>query len=333
MTLCVSWIRKVNNSEELIFATDSELRGGGEAWDKGVKLFELPNKDALMAFTGATARAYPLLLNLISSINYEDFFFHKRYTLIELKEHIEDLFSILIKTITETSEDIHKVRGEARLLLGGWDWEANQFRIWLLKYEKKSERFEALELTDDEDRTNFFVFIGEAADEKLDIEAKAQDDLTKLLIEEKKLHTKLDMEPLKILRDIALDKEVIGVRGSLQIAKVYKSNKTEFMGIYWPSSKGSPHFQGRKYNELNKPQVRYFDADTFELIESDLPNELSEISTDLFGENDKLVENAYPDGILSTTLTEKEKAKLKSIFKDVAYKLFIQKQEETKIAE
>jgi len=291
----------------------------------------MPNKDALICFTGNTARAYPLILNLISSISYEDLFFKRTYTLGDLKDHVNDLFSVLIKTISENVEDIHLLRGEARLLFGGWDWEANKFRIWLFKYDKETEKFIANELTDDDNRTNFYVFIGEAAD--IDIEQKAQDDLTLKLMEENKLHMRLDMEPIEILRDITLDTGIIGVGGSLQVAKVYKSNKTEFFGTYWHSSKGLPYFQGRKYTEINKPLVRYFNPDTFELLESDLPNELKEITDEIFGDNKSLIESYYPDGFLLSAISEKEKLKLKLIFKDVAYRLFIKKQEQTEIAE
>jgi len=70
MTLCVAWIRQANNTEELVFATDSTLTGG-EKWDHGVKLFELPRKDCLLSFAGSTARAYPLILNLVSSISFD----------------------------------------------------------------------------------------------------------------------------------------------------------------------------------------------------------------------------------------------------------------------
>lgn len=224
MTLCTAWIRQANDSEELVFATDSELRGGGEKWDKGVKLFELPNKDALLCFTGTTSRAYPLILNLISSITYEDLFFRKSYTLIDLKEHVLDLFSTLIKTISDYVDDKHRVRGEARFLFGGWDWEKGRFRIWIILYDAEKEKFVASELTEDNERTSFYVFLGEAKD--IEVEDWANEELTKLLIKEKKLHMKLDMEPLKILRTAALDTEIIGIGGSLQIAKVYKSNKT-----------------------------------------------------------------------------------------------------------
>ena len=65
----------------------------------------------------------------------------------------------------------------------------------------------------------------------------------------------MDMEPLKLLREIALDASTREVGGSLQIAKVYKSNRTEFFGITWPSSDSAPYFQGRKYNQVTKPGV------------------------------------------------------------------------------
>jgi hypothetical protein len=48
MTLCVAWIRQAGDNEELVFATDSTLTGG-EKWNRGIKLFELPRKDCLVS--------------------------------------------------------------------------------------------------------------------------------------------------------------------------------------------------------------------------------------------------------------------------------------------
>ncbi|WP_294215899.1 hypothetical protein [uncultured Chryseobacterium sp.] len=325
MTLCTAYIRQVNDTEELIFATDSELTGGGEKWDKGVKLFELPNKDALLCFTGTTSRAYPLILNLISSISYEDIFFKISYTLEDLKDHILQLFSTLIRSITDIIDDKHSVRGEAKFLFGGWDWKLGQFRIWIILYDAGEEKFLATELTESSDRTNFYVFIGEAKD--IDAEEWANEELTKLLIKDKKLHMKFDMEPLKIIRTASLDKDITGIGGSLQIAKVYKSNKTEFFGVYWHSVKGRPFFQGREYNEIDKPIVRYFDPDTFEIIESDLPERLITISEELYGEDCDFVQGCFDEeGFLRLDLPEKTKYKLKLIFKGLAYRLFIEQQ-------
>ena len=44
MTLCVAYIRQVNETEELVFATDSCLTGG-EKWKHGIKLFRIPKRD------------------------------------------------------------------------------------------------------------------------------------------------------------------------------------------------------------------------------------------------------------------------------------------------
>ncbi len=38
MTLCIAWIRQEKEqNQELVFATDSMLTGGGETWKHGVK--------------------------------------------------------------------------------------------------------------------------------------------------------------------------------------------------------------------------------------------------------------------------------------------------------
>lgn len=326
MTLCTAHIRQVNDTEELVFATDSHLNGAGEKWDKGVKLFEMPNKDALLCFTGTTSRAYPLILNLVSSIDYDDDLFNRAYTVVDLKDYILELFSSLITSITDYVEDKHKVRGEARFLFGGWDWKSDQFKIWYIQYSPDDEEFIATELTDDTDKTNFQVYIGEA--NGIEIEDEANKKLTQLLIDTDRIHNKLDMEPLKILRDVSIDPNIEGVGGSLQIGKVYKSNRTEFYGIYWPSSKGKPCFQGREYNDINKPLVRYFDSDTFEIIESDIPDKLMVITEEEYEKDYEFVKSCYEEesGYLKENVTEKEKYTLKLIFKDISYRQFIEKQ-------
>ncbi|MBL7780493.1 MAG: hypothetical protein JNM22_04680 [Saprospiraceae bacterium] len=326
MTLCVSWIRQVKNRQELVFATDTVLTGG-ERWDKGVKLFEMPRKDALLCFTGSTIRAYPLVLNLISSISYDQHLNSPMASLDDVVVHLTELFSKLIRTITEVDGMVHEARAEARFLFGGWDWEMEAFRVWAINYEATSESFLATELTGNEKQTSFYTFVGEA--NGVDIEQVAKKKFNQLLLDEDKVHQKLDMEPLKILKQIALDEEVREVGGSLQIAKVYKSNRTEFFGIFWQSSKGVPFFQGREYSNVTKPQVRYLNPDTFEIMELDLPDKLSEISKEIYGLHVEFISECYPDGFLKNEISERDKATLKTVFKEVAYAQFISKEEKT----
>ncbi len=145
-----------------------------------------------------------------------------------------------------------------------------------------------------------------------------------LMVDEDKIDSKLDMEPLTILRDIALDKSIREVGGSLQIAKIYKSNKTEFLGIIWPSSEGKPHFQGREYNNITKPLVRYYNPDTFEIMDLELPPKLTKVTEEIYGTNIDFINECYPDGLLKDGISEKDAQILKSIFKDIAYSLFLE---------
>lgn len=326
MTLCTAYIRQANDTEELIFATDSCLTGG-EKWKHGIKLFELPRKDCLLCFAGSTIRAYPLVLNLVSSIHLDNYLQSPSATLDEVLDFLSELFTKLVKTITEVGkEHIHEERGAARFLFGGWDWQKGVFRVWILFYSEQAEGFIFNELTNDSSKTRFYTFLGDAT---IDVEKEAKTRFKTILAEEDKFDSKLDMEPLRVLSSISLDKEIREVDGSLQIAKIYKSNRTEFFGIYWESSKGKPCFQGREYNETNKPLVRYFDPDTFEVIESDLPNKLATISAEMYREDYEFVRECFDEnGFLKDSLPEKSKHTLRLIFKEVAYRQFIAQQEE-----
>lgn len=330
MTLCVAYIRQVNETEELVFATDSCLTGG-EKWKHGIKLFRIPKRDCLLCFAGSTARAYPLVLNLVSSIHLDKYLQSPEASLQDVLEYLSGLFTDLItKIISEIpGEDIHELRSGVQFLFGGWDWSAGAsgaFRVWKLYYSQDLEGFIFDELTNN-GKKRFYTFLGDPEE----IEGVAKEMYKKMLFDNDIQDDPIDMEPLMILRDISLEEEHRAIDGSLQIGKVYKSNKSEFFGIYWPSSKGKPCFQGREYNELNKPILRYFNPDNFEILESDLPDKLAEITEEIYGNDFEFIRDCYEEsGHLKTGLTEKSKHTLKLIFKDVAYRLFItqQKQEE-----
>jgi hypothetical protein len=328
MTLCTAFIRQANNTEELVFATDSCLTGG-EKWKHGIKLFELPRKDCLLCFAGSTMRAYPLVLNLISSIHLDNYLQSPAARLEEVLVYTSELFTELVKKIISevSGEDIHELRGDAKFLFGGWDWESNSFKVWMLYYSREVDGFIFKLLNEDSTKKRFYVFLGDPSPK---IEENALMAYKQMLYDQDIQDDPINMEPLKILRDVSLNPTVREVDGSLQIAKVYKSNKTEFFGIYWESSKGKPYFQGREYNEMNKPLIRYFDPDTFEIYDSELPEKLSNISKFEMLEDFNHIKVCYDeDGFLKKDLSEKQKYKLKLIFKDIAYKIFLNLQFQT----
>ena len=127
MTLCAAWIRKSGDNDELVFATDSCL-SSGERW-RGIKLFDLPRKDAMICFAGRTDRAYPLILNLITALRYNKDFQDKAKDISDLALFVSDLFTELVYQISDPVEPMDEVRAEAEFLFGGWSWEIGSFRF------------------------------------------------------------------------------------------------------------------------------------------------------------------------------------------------------------
>lgn len=121
MTLCIAWIRQEQESKELVFATDSMLTGGGEAWKHGVKLFELPRKDCLLCFAGETAKAYPLVLNLVSSIKFDTKIINQHTDLRQVLDYLCQVFTELINQLQVEITSPDNPRTGARFIFGGWN--------------------------------------------------------------------------------------------------------------------------------------------------------------------------------------------------------------------
>ncbi len=211
MTLCTAWIRKAGDNDELVFATDSCL-SGGERW-RGIKLFDLPRKDAVICFAGGTNRAYPLILNLITALRYNKNFQDKAIDISDLVLFVSDLFTELVYQITDPIEPMNEVRAEAEFLFGGWSWKFQQFVLFKIFYKAEEEKF----VFDDclaTKKTRQVVFIG---DEEIIPEAETRYFRE---FEGRNSENVLDMEPLKVLTIISRDPEFTTVAGALQIAKI-----------------------------------------------------------------------------------------------------------------
>lgn len=315
MTLCTAWIRKAGDNEELVFATDSCL-SAGERWPTGIKLFDLPRKDALICFAGRTDRAYPLILNLITSLRYNKDFQDKAKDVSDLALFVSDLFTQLVYLITENAEPIDQLRAEANFLFGGWSWKDQQYVLFKIFYDPAEQKFVYTDCLA-EKKTRQVVFIGDYLEE-----AKA---LYYREFEGENSENVLDMEPLKVLTMMSRDRaEFTSILGAVQIAKVYKSGHNEFFGVLWPSILGRPHFLGKEYRLFEKPEVRYIDPDTLVIHELPLPERLTEIAERIFGDYTSFVELCYPNGIKRSNLNKKEKQTLFEIFKHSTYQQFIE---------
>ena len=319
MTLCIAWIRQKGETEELVFATDSCLTGG-EKWNTGIKLFELPRKDCLLCFAGSTFRAYPLILNLVTSIKFDQRLSSQQTDVKEVLDYLAELFSDLCANIKEGVGDIHELRAEAEFLFGGWSWKLQKFCIWKLYYSKDAGGF-IYEDYHNQQLSRTCVFLGDEIESARELYRKEFDD--------ENFDAPLDMEPLKVLAIMARDKKNYNsIEGALQVAKVYASGTSEFFGVMWPSIDGKPSFLGRELALSNKPPVKYIDPDTAEVIEVPLPIKISSIDEDEFGAEFEFVQSCVDDDFnIKESLEAHERHRLTLVLKDVAYKRFIKSED------
>ena len=319
MTLCVAWKRKVKEIEELVFATDSCL-SGGERWHSGVKLFELPRKDCLICFAGETNRTYPLILNLISSIKFDEHLSNTNTDINEVLEYLTNLFTNLCNSISDYgSQSFEDMLGDFEFLFGGWSWKENNFKLWSLQYKFDTKAFIHDEI--DEERM-FFGFIGDELE-------KAEELLTEEINNNgKTLSRNFDMEPFKVLLTMIREKEYSTIDGAIQLAKIHPPGTTEFYGVYWPSIDGRKTFLGKDVSFENNPSVNFIDPDTVSIIGEELPENLSTIDKNVYGINSEFVKKCYPEGKVKKNLTKRENHLLKSIFNEIAYTQFLDNQEQ-----
>ncbi len=320
MTLCVSWIREVNNEKELIFATDSCL-SGGERWHSGVKLFELPRKDCLICFAGETNRTYPLILNLISSIKFDEHLLSSHTDIGEVLDYLTRLFTSLCHSITDYGTQGFKCAlGDFQFLFGGWSWKDNGFKLWKLEYNHEAQAFMHDETSSDE---MFFTFIGDELERSQEL---LVDEISK---SGKTLSRRFDMEPFKVLIEMIRNSDYSSIDGAVQVAKIHPPGSTEFLGVYWPSVIGGKKtFLEKDVSLDNNPVVKYIDPDTGTVVDETLPETLSPIDGDIYGDNEEFMNKCYPDGKLKEGLTKRDKHLIKSVIDRVAYTQFIAQQQD-----
>jgi hypothetical protein len=315
----VAWLREVKGEQELVFATDSCL-SGGERWHSGVKLFELPRKDCLICFAGETNRTYPLILNLITSIKFDEHLFNTHTDIADVLDYLSRLFTNLCNSITDYgTQKFESVLGDFQFMFGGWSWKANAFKLWKLEYNHATKAFMHDE-TDSDDM--LYAFIGDELD-------KAEESLDAELIRTKKIKSRrFDMEPLKVLVEKIRDQSCTSIDGAVQLAKIHPPGSTEFLGVYWPSVGGKKTFLGKDVSTENNPAVKFVDPDTGEPVDDVLPEHLALIDESIYGESTEFLTKCYPDGCLKEGISKRDKALIKEIITRVAYRQFMERQQQ-----
>jgi hypothetical protein len=119
MTIAIAWLRRKKATVELVVASDSRLRSRG-ALDQAQKLFRLDRGDCCLAFCGDAQVAYPLFIQVATTLNN----FIKTRTRAEditrLSGLVGQVLNNLIGSWDITVKEKAAELAGTRILLAGW---------------------------------------------------------------------------------------------------------------------------------------------------------------------------------------------------------------------
>ena len=270
MTLVAAWVRHHPNTSELYVASDSRL-GGGRAWDIGTKVFDLGRGDAVLAFAGHTADAYPLMLQLQSCVKMHPKLSTRAYDLAELKGHMLRIFNAMWRSISSlpNGQSVPDPAA-ARFILAGYSWRYEAFKIWTIYFHSPSNEFRFREASHHRKKgggNKYFMFIGDDAN-------LAQERVYELFRERKRVRSVgCHMEPFEVLREFIRDDQKPYIGGAPQVHKIYRHLNTLPYNVYWPRRQsGTVAFGGRLLLPYERNKYLAFDPDTFEVGETQWPD-------------------------------------------------------------
>jgi hypothetical protein len=233
MTISIAWVRKVGTIEELVVASDSRLSFGCR-WDCCPKVLALPRGDAVISFAGNTLYAYPVMLQVVSAVSQHPRLLRRGMNLDDLKGHLLRVLNGMVSLIHDLPSNADS-EPDTSFLFGGWSWNRNRFKVWLLHYDANLNKFifRPTSRWTGLNRDKVFAFTG-------DYKAEYKQRLIALLRKKKKLESGgFDMEPLETLRDMLRDASFDLIGGAPQIMKVYKSSSTRPYAVFWPNKAGA----------------------------------------------------------------------------------------------
>ncbi|UTO19505.1 hypothetical protein NGC85_16680 [Acinetobacter sp. Z1] len=269
MTLVVAWVRHYKKSKELYIASDSRLNGG-RAWDIGTKVLDLGRGDAVIAFAGSTANAYPLMLQLQTAVRMHPKIRSRAYELTELKGHVLRIFNAMWKSITNLPRgQIIPDPAEVSFILAGYSCKTQSFKIWTVYFHSLSNEFRFRSASKHRKKgggNKYFTFIGDDAN-------LAQNKVYELLNTRNRIEIEgLIMEPFEVLIEFIRDVNRPYIGGSPQIYKVYSHLNTMPYNVYWPSRESNQlAFGGRVLLSYERNEYLAIDPDTFEVALPEWP--------------------------------------------------------------
>jgi hypothetical protein len=280
MTIGAAWIRSGAYGEELWLASDSRLTGDGNIWDACPKLLPLPRRDAVAGFSGSTAQAYPLLLQLANAIASYYAAADGSLEFFKMLSHLEHVTNAMMNRIVTDPAIIgapldrpeFSTSGDT-LILGGYSRAQGHLVIRKLTYLPRERKWEfhhvPSRISLGRDRV-----IGIFGDKKSVSRFRY---LLSLLLEEREIQSgqTFNLEPLEILATmlrmpasaaprLPMDHRPTTIGGAPQIIRVLPGAQATTMAVQWDREDSTAiYLQGRetfRYENLDVPLIVFEDS-------------------------------------------------------------------------
>ncbi|HCH4266177.1 TPA: hypothetical protein NKV89_004519 [Vibrio parahaemolyticus] len=266
MTLVVSWVRTtLRGAQEVLIASDSRLSGGG-ILDCSPKIIQLPRSDAIMAFSGDTYFAYPMLTQVSEAINA---FRPLRERVVDYNQMRTHVLSILNNMVSLYQNVIKGLETpDAGFILAGYSWFNREFCIDQISFDHKRQQFVIRPCKKGIGNFGKVSFSG-------DWSQQAYKRLLGLLQQRygvtsvgknSEIDRSFHMEPFEVLRDCLRETgEYDSIGGSPQIISVSQHMNSRQTAVYWPNKEnGVPHLGGRPIFDNEYIDCWILDPDTLE---------------------------------------------------------------------
>ena len=228
MTIALAWVRRNKSTKELIVATDSRLRSHG-SMDQAQKIFRLDRGDCCLAFCGDTQVAFPLFIQVASSVNAFIKSRTRAQDVTDMVPHILDLLNNLIDSWDLPVEEKSEYLSATRILFAGWSWKCKRFEIGNYKYVKPTYEYHRSKVKLPhpwKEAERSLIFLGDyEKDYLVHLQKVLETRHPGIMKEAEKKHVDFDYEPLKALAtfldETKGDVNYKAIGGAPQLLKIY----------------------------------------------------------------------------------------------------------------
>lgn len=247
MTLCIGWIRKMRESEEICLASDSCF-SGGQRFLAAPKLFPLSRKDCAMACAGDTTYSLPIVNHIMHAIEINGPIRDRAYDFLDLVHLAEDVINRCLFEEKEVQQNDEE-GPNFTMILAGYSWRKKESRMFSISYNKHLQKMKA-----NKAKTIMGVPVEVIGDTNLIPEVRLK--LFKAF--ENAGISKGDTfgyQPLDVLSEYIDNSEVTTVGGHLQMLRVYPYMQVLPIGFFYPQEK-QIYYYGRplmKYETFPYP--------------------------------------------------------------------------------